>query len=118
MTNTAHTPTPWRIYHLGNREGTAISGNVPTSENLATHKRIDSRILYGGDIAFCYGDQHETDAAHIVRCVNAHDALVADNERLRAALRDCVAELEAYEQDRAQRDMCARARAALAKEGA
>ncbi len=34
---------------------------------------------------------------------------------LLAALQACVAELEAYEQDREQRDLCELARAAIAK---
>lgn len=79
MDKTAHTPTPWH----------AVPDRV-----LGNSTRIGN-----GDFG-CVADtggcrpsvaENESNAAHIVRCVNAHDALIADNARLRAALQSLQA---------------------------
>ena len=55
----AHTPTPWRCTY----------GGTPLRA-----KRI---AFKDESIANCVGPQSMSNAAHIVRCVNAHDELVA-----------------------------------------
>jgi len=61
--STKHTPTPWKLeksrfhFHIDDANGTRIA-----------------------DIRFCQrpdGSTTEIEAAHIVRCVNSHEALLA-----------------------------------------
>ena len=70
-----HTPTPWRL-----------AEQTPRAEGqIYTHKirTQDGDDYYSGLVAEV---DLEDDAAHIVKCVNAYDALVAENKRLRSAL--------------------------------
>lgn len=71
-TATNHTPTPWRIGDAGRTVFGPPNGN-PSPETVAHTSRAN--------------------AAHIVRCVNGHDALVA-------ALRDLTRYVDAYEYGR------------------
>lgn len=75
-----HTPTPWRVHNRtaiigGGRHG--FIGDLQRSTNSAVA---------------------DADAAHIVRCVNAHDALtarVAELEAQNAVLREALEKLHA-----------------------
>lgn len=57
-----HTPTPWKVAYEEGFESYYLDG--PT---------LDSR---GFVIITCQTDRAAEDAAHIVRCVNAHEALL------------------------------------------
>lgn len=59
MNETKHTPTPWKCVD-------GDIGNETTKEGVVFHEGI-----YGKTV-----EQAEANAAHIVRCVNAHDGLV------------------------------------------
>jgi hypothetical protein len=59
---TKHTPTPWRFEVVGSAGD--YSNPVDVCEIATEYKRIAEYV-------------NESDAAHIVRCVNAHDELVA-----------------------------------------
>ena len=52
----AHTPTPWALH----RDAMRIIGNAGPAHGIAVANTFDA-----------------DDAAHIVRCVNSHDALIA-----------------------------------------
>lgn len=65
MTKSAHTPTPWQV--VKNSMGDPVKIFAPYS--LGHVCNCDVR---GGDLA-----TREANAAHIVHCVNTHDALVA-----------------------------------------
>ena len=106
---TAHTPTPWHSYE---------KSGVPT-EVLVRWRVGNPRFCIAG-IALS-GDSRidEANAAHIVACVNAHDALVARVAELEAALREAVKVICTY-QDGTPGQIAAsatvtKARAALAK---
>lgn len=73
MTNTTkHTPTPWHTAEeWSNQYDAAVIAGGPNSFVLA------GAFYMGGT------DQAKANAAHIVRCVNAHEALVA-------ACKDCL----------------------------
>lgn len=77
-----HTPTPWQ---LGNDEygrpvfikGTANGNFQRICKTLSTPKTKTA-------------EQRIANAEHIVKCVNEHEALKAENERLRGLLKDAV----------------------------
>ena len=64
----AHTPTPWFV-GAQNDALYVISGRAPSLNNDDPWHDAPRE-----PVAMVYGDK---DAAHIVRCVNAHDELVA-----------------------------------------
>lgn len=70
----SHTPTPW------------IADDSDEANIMI--RRASWCLDQGGDICAIYhfGELGKANAAHIVRCVNAHDDLVA-------ALKDCIREL-------------------------
>lgn len=68
-----HTPTPWRYFKQG--DGTRFHLTARTSDKPGNSFDDFGQI----DI------QHEANAAHIVRCVNAHDQLI---EALQALVDD------------------------------
>ena len=90
MSETKHTPTPWRIYR-----------DHPDPETAATLVYIDAahRRSYSGlEIAAIYnataGSEEEANAEHIVHCVNLFPELVEALEliSLRDARRKRIAE--------------------------
>ena len=100
MTTTTHTPTPWKVY-AGGRGAPVINDSVINDSN-------------GFQIALLTAcEQSAANAAHIVRCVNAHDALtsrVAELEKHLSAVLECDIPIT-YLSDAVFAD----ARAALAK---
>jgi hypothetical protein len=71
-----HTPTPWRIALT---DDTTIIG--PNREIVGSTWQDDKDYREQCDL-------RTADAAFIVRAVNSYDALKAENERLRMAVRD------------------------------
>jgi hypothetical protein len=70
-TKTKHTPTPWRHFpYAGSDFG--ICGDEETHKDLAIVRGI--------------GNNDDTNAAHIVECVNSHDTLVAERDEFRRIL--------------------------------
>lgn len=63
MTDTKHTPTPW----------VSVGGCIET---------VDDTLNDGFYIATVYGADYAANAAHIVKCVNMHDELVATIKEL------------------------------------
>jgi hypothetical protein len=61
-----HTPTPWKVYRT--TDGNSVLG-IGDKDGVGI---TDPRFALWGDPA-----EAAANAAHIVRCVNAHDALVA-----------------------------------------
>jgi hypothetical protein len=64
----SHTPTPWKLEHYG--IGDSETQIVSYAENKGT--KIIARLAPHGDF-----EKRESDAAFIVRAVNAHDELIA-----------------------------------------
>lgn len=99
----AHTPTPWVLVH-------PVGDEKPSIVNMTADAKVDYYI------AEMIGNYKAAgaDAAHIVRCVNAHDELVA-------ALSDLLSEVNAAglgsAKDFGWPAVTAAARAALAKAG-
>lgn len=58
-----HTPIPWHVSRRNDRAVSTPIGGVETSHRFTPHR-------------VCLADSARN-AAHIVRCVNAHDELVA-----------------------------------------
>lgn len=81
MSAQGHSPTPWAIH---GDDGTLIGANddkmmlAHMTYRHMTHPEWDRGLVQG-----------QANARHIVRCVNAHDGLVA-------ALRDACAVLDAF----------------------
>jgi hypothetical protein len=70
MTNaiSTHTPTPWRVSN-----GTTGRYRSPTTTIAVDHASgVEQTVATMAGIS-----ASKADAAHIVRCVNSHDALVA-----------------------------------------
>lgn len=70
MMSTQHTPTPWRYF----KQGDSTRFHITATPKGSPGSRFTDFATV--DIS------HEADAAHIVRCVNSHDALVEALERL------------------------------------
>lgn len=93
MTDTKHTPTPWRI------EGgtTLIWGNCNPDDNTDAgmgYPITECRITPISASSWCkapYNEEGEANAAHIVKCVNMHEELV---EALMEARLDFILEYE------------------------
>lgn len=60
MSNTSPTPRPWTV--VVNPYGDHIIGNLATLKTVAIVRKLS--------------ENSEANAAHIVRCVNSHDALI------------------------------------------
>ena len=77
--NAQHTPTPWTH---GFHDGTGVASDTEGGWILAgEHPAIEHPVVVvrGGqdEWGVSKGVTKAADAAHIVKCVNAHDALVA-----------------------------------------
>ena len=84
MSNTQHTPTPWDT-------GTA---NGPKGHAVCSGPFVIAQVLGRGyPSGKGWSPSSEADAAHIVKCVNAHEALCADNASLRASRGELVTAL-------------------------
>jgi hypothetical protein len=81
-----HSPTPWHI------SATGYIASPPTSK-MPSHIKLTSPWR---EEAWEDDETAQANAAHIVKCVNAHDALAAERDALRAQL--------AFERDRADRN--------------
>lgn len=79
-----HTPTPWRYVKTN---GSPTSGQ---------HMIAGSKPGYLAEIRDCGSGDVSANAAFIVRACNAHDALTADNERLKGVCDDLVAALKVF----------------------
>lgn len=93
VANDRHTPTPWEISALPvARDAYALNDYMRQTVTLQT---VDTM---GELIGLIYTDktneEGEANAAFIVRAVNAHESLVADNVRLRKVLRNLVNDWE------------------------
>jgi len=97
--NTKHTPTPWSA---GN-DYISGKGDDGASHRIAYMLPMPSVAFAGPDALARQADTPIANAAHIVRCVNAHDELVAALQ----AIASCDV--------RAPGDVVDIARAALAK---
>jgi len=97
MSDAKHTPTPWFVggVTIWDTSGRSLIAECPQPEWLGARKLTN----------------REANAAHIVKCVNAHDAFVA-------ALRDLLARAEAELADPEDVWEVGAAHAALAKAGA
>lgn len=73
---TKHTPTPWAV---------SSSVMVIAPQDKRACPVICNTMDLGGLSEFNI-QEAAANAAHIVHCVNTHDALVAENQQLRAAL--------------------------------
>lgn len=69
-----HSPTPWKV--VTDRMGTFVEAPSLMIGSLQAPSTV-ARVDYGSPLTY------PENAAHIVRCVNAHDALVA-------ALETCI----------------------------
>lgn len=84
MTDTKHTPTPWRV----EGDTTLIWGHCDThdlSDYGMGYPIAECRVSPMSTSTWCrapYADEGEANAAHIVKCVNMHDELVAALENL------------------------------------
>ncbi|MDD5534062.1 MAG: hypothetical protein PHC52_14820 [Syntrophales bacterium] len=67
MSETTHTPTPWRDYVQG--DGTGVIISTVEKDNYGRDREIIVRVPLSGQPS-------RENAAFIVRAVNAHDALV------------------------------------------
>jgi hypothetical protein len=79
MTDTKHTPTPWRTEY---------------SEHMNDYENEDW-VIYSGDTCICStnyystpGIEREEDAKFIIRACNSHDDLVAALEKAKEVLED------------------------------
>ncbi len=104
----AHTPTPWHLGHGENRDRSyfSIAGKNPDGSwrQIAGCDHPSAQSVQHG--ANPLREQAEANAAHIVRCVNAHDDLVETLRKLISHRDDlCLADYPAV----------TRARAVLAK---
>lgn len=99
-----HTPTPWVYDRMG--KNTVSTTNISGESGrfvCATGGHSDNRLPDHGL------SENEANAAHIVKCVNAHDKLVE-------ALRDVLTAYDSwggYNDDGFDDDLISRARAAL-----
>lgn len=75
MEKQQHTPTPW--YVGAQNDALYITAGVPPAQSNDYPNHTAERIA----LAHVYS---EANARHIVRCVNAHDSLVAALERIAA----------------------------------
>lgn len=76
----AHTPTPWADPRFD-----GAPGSIWTTDGSKQIASCDWRDAEGNNTCAELADsmdERRANAAHIVRCVNAHDALVAAAERL------------------------------------
>lgn len=97
-----HTPTPWK---LGSSGLIILAGEGDKCHTVAgTHQAL-------------YNSQKEIDAAHIVHCVNNHDALCAALEGLLVAQNDMIHASDYLPSDKSRNLESAKyaARAVLAK---
>jgi len=67
MTTATHTPTPWRV------GGHCQPFQIVHSVRIANGTFVNDSVAYVPETR----EEYEANAAHIVRCVNAHDRLVA-----------------------------------------
>lgn len=104
------TPTPWVV------RGFAKSAREMDAEFIDVVRGCDGTI-----IGFVTGDNYTADALHIVRCVNAHDALVNACKEIEEAFTDTLYVLDdvglSCPSTLALASENARAALALAKEG-
>lgn len=106
MTTTTHTPTPWSVEPHAVYGTAIISKGGAVIAAIRPYENMTNRSEYPS--VQCSVEQwSREDAAHIVACVNAHDALVAVLRRIcddiatiseasriaRAALRDAGLEV-------------------------
>lgn len=94
MSDTKHTPTPWRIQYTGEDEGqiqsivhgidrTIVRPNIDFDHDTGHVRLTLSSCSYASD----FDDQHLADMEFLIRAVNHHDELVE-------ALIDCESDLE------------------------
>lgn len=98
--NTKHTPTPWGY----RADSLSLVGYYENGRQLVA--------------SFRSGTISGEDAAHIVRCVNAHDKLVAALRFVEATLASVAVPSGCPEVSRAFADLLDGTRAALAEAGA
>jgi len=82
-----HTPTPWAVF--GDDDTVAIvnpRGRAPKNEI----------VFWSGFDASHYPKQVKANAALIVEAVNNHEALKAENERLRSELEQVKGQVETF----------------------
>ncbi len=72
----SHTPTPWRAYN-------ATNGRILKHWRIQRDDAKQDIALISLDVP---ADAREQTAAHIVRCVNSHDDLVAALKAMRAVV--------------------------------
>jgi hypothetical protein len=80
----AHTPTPWRVEKTWDKNKIAISGG----------EWAEFAIVY---VAPGCEIEANSNAAHIVKCVNENPSLAASNKALREALEKCLRALEFHD---------------------
>lgn len=79
-----HTELPWETVEIEDDiEGLPITAVILTPNKAEIIKQRQMRYE-GFDIAHCYGEDHEANAAFIVRACNSHDDLVAALEQMTA----------------------------------
>jgi len=78
MTEPKHTPAPWKVYYA-KKNGQVILG-VGDADGQGI-------IAYNGSF---WGDDAESKAnsEHVVKCVNCHDELLSEMQKLAKALED------------------------------
>jgi hypothetical protein len=106
-----HTPTPWATFR-GWPDEIIPACDADKKNGCSVYDEQDKE-RYAQHIARCVTDRHgrgdgKANAAHIVRCVNAHDALVAALAEMLAAhsnenigVRASLRRIKAKEQARA-----------------
>jgi len=118
---TAHTPTPWTLGPWIESDGHRVYALIGRGKDQIASVSVYGKRQHSGEVAGRAlkngGHQRtiaepiaEADAAHIVRCVNSHDALVA-------ALRVITGHVESLtsgSRDMLTANIVAEARAALA----
>jgi len=93
---TAHTPTPWTLGPWIESDGHRVYALIGRGKDQIASVSVYGKRQHSGEVAgraLKYGGHQRTiaepiaeaDAAHIVRCVNSHDALVAALDALSLA---------------------------------
>lgn len=87
---TTHTPTPWLLQE--DSGGIEIAQPSPPQRLLTTPQGGINQIAYWAAAGLSEDDR--ANAAHIVRCVNANDALVAALEATMSTMRGYAPDYE------------------------
>lgn len=82
MKTTKHTPTPWKLSH---QDGDYFE-DKPKTCIFADTKPFQTTVAFDIGNIQQTKEQRETDAAHIVKCVNMHDELVSELSRAKEEL--------------------------------